>query len=87
MSVTCPDCGATGRHVCPRVGMEVVPPAAKPYTCEKCGKEFEQEDGWTDADALEEMRDNFGDLDEDDKATICDDCYKAFMKWWKPQTN
>lgn len=57
------------------------------YTCQGCGGTFDKDPEWTSADVTEEMKTNFGAVDDDDKATICDDCYKAFMKWWKPQTN
>jgi rubredoxin len=50
----------------------------KTYQCEACHGIFEVE--WTDAEAQEEMRTNFGDIPEEKCAVICDDCYQLFMK-------
>ena len=61
-------------------------PAAT-FTCAKCGDVFDKDEDQTEEDKVAEMRRNVGEVDEADKITICDDCYNAFMKWWKPQTN
>lgn len=45
------------------------------YTCELCGGTFPSEPGWTEEDRLAEMRENFGDIPEEDRASVCDDCY------------
>jgi hypothetical protein len=38
------------------------------------------EKGWTDEEADQECSKNFGEIPENEKAVICDDCYKEFMK-------
>ncbi len=50
------------------------------YTCSLCKQTHESE--WTEAEALEEMKQNFGAaFKKDDCDVICDDCYKKFMEW------
>lgn len=49
------------------------------YTCERCKGVFEK--GWTDEEAAAEAQQLFGDLSEDDKAVLCEDCFQALMKW------
>ena len=48
------------------------------YKCECCGKIYEK--GWSDEEALEESLALWGELDEDNLAIVCDDCFKEFMK-------
>ena len=49
------------------------------YTCARCGNTYEYE--WTDEEALKEMRATYGDLPPEDRAVICDDCFKEFEEW------
>jgi hypothetical protein len=52
------------------------------YTCQHCKGVFES--GWSDDEALKEMKENFGpDLAKDDCVIVCDDCYNAIMGWAK----
>lgn len=46
------------------------------FTCDMCGETFPQADDWTEEDRVAEMKTNFGDLPEEDRASVCDDCYK-----------
>lgn len=43
------------------------------YTCSACGETHESE--WTEEEALAESKLLWGDLQPDDRAVICDDCY------------
>lgn len=52
------------------------------YTCDECGATHEK--GWTDAEATAEMVANFGELDADDIAVVCDDCYRKMVAWKDP---
>ena len=51
------------------------------YRCSACGETFENE--WSDEEARNECRDNFG-VDPEGlsggSTMVCDDCYKAIMK-------
>ena len=48
------------------------------YTCANCGKRFESE--WSDEEVRKEAEENgFGDLPDDEKAIVCDDCYNKIM--------
>ena len=47
------------------------------YRCANCGGVFEKT--WSDEDAIAEMKDNFGDLPESERAVVCDDCFHAIM--------
>jgi len=44
------------------------------YQCVNCGGIFLK--GWSDEKAKEEMLAMWGDLPEEEKAVICDDCFK-----------
>lgn len=44
------------------------------YKCAVCGEIYEK--GWSDEEAKEELKQNFGDYKEDDCAVVCDDCYQ-----------
>lgn len=44
------------------------------YKCEQCDSVFEF--AWTDGEAEAEKEDLFGDIPDEDCATICDDCFK-----------
>jgi len=50
------------------------------FRCEHCGCVFEKE--WTEESALAEYRKMFAKLPDalkEDKAVLCDDCYKKLM--------
>jgi hypothetical protein len=48
------------------------------YKCALCKKSFIS--NWTNEQALQEFKDVFGDLVENQKKVlICDDCYKAMI--------
>lgn len=56
----------------------------KTYICDCCGGEFEFLDPseWSNEDAVKEYEASFSDeARQDERATICDDCYKDIMKW------
>ena len=44
------------------------------YQCVACQGIFEK--GWSDEEAIAELKENFGDHDIDDCELVCDDCYK-----------
>lgn len=47
---------------------------ARCCTCARCGDTFPS--AWTEEEALAEMRSNFGDVPEDQRVVVCDDCYQ-----------
>lgn len=47
------------------------------YKCRMCGVVFEK--AWSDEEAAQELKDNFGNPSIDDCDIVCDDCYKNFM--------
>ena len=49
------------------------------FTCESCGETFTTES--TELEKVAEAERNFGRV-PDDPASLCDDCYKEFMKWF-----
>jgi len=49
------------------------------FTCENCGGTFPY--AWSDSDAMEEAKENFGDVPKDELSIVCDDCYKEIMAW------
>lgn len=51
------------------------------YTCQHCGGRFVSFRNPTAVE--EEMRENFGELPGEERATICDVCYKDLMAWAK----
>jgi hypothetical protein len=51
---------------------EVLPPTDE-YICDECGETFEK--GWSDEDAELERETLWGDLQREDAAIICDDCF------------
>jgi len=51
---------------------------SNPFKCDKCGEVFNST--WTDGNALEEMRSDFGDLSKEERAIVCDDCYKEIKE-------
>ncbi len=45
------------------------------YKCVICLEEFEA--GWTDKEAIAEMKENFGEsVSKEDCEVVCDDCFK-----------
>ncbi len=50
---------------------------ANEYQCEACLGVFEF--GWSEAEALAEANGNFPTLQPEDRAIICDTCYKKMM--------
>lgn len=58
--------------------------AGDTYVCENCGGTFESD--WGEDEALAETSQLFGFLPvEDDRAVICDDCFKQFRVWAEKQ--
>lgn len=56
------------------------------YTCERCHKTYEKyRVDWSEEHILAEMKKNWGDLPEEDRAVVCDLCYKECMEWYKKQ--
>lgn len=54
------------------------------YLCESCDSIFET--NWTDEEAMTEFHKEFPmdkNVAKEDLATICDDCYQNFMKWYR----
>lgn len=55
------------------------------YTCERCKKTYDTCES-NKVEAAEEYANNFPELsaeEKEDKAIICDDCYKEFMFWYQ----
>lgn len=51
------------------------------YRCEMCGDDCVAPEGWTEEEALVEMRNNFGqDTAKEDCKLVCDTCYQRAMK-------
>ncbi len=52
---------------------------SREFTCARCGFTFPK--GRTDAEAMAEAKENFGDdIDQRPLVVICDDCYQLFME-------
>ena len=49
-------------------------PERRIVTCAVCLDTFEP--GWTEEDALAEMRFNYGDVPPERRGTVCDDCWR-----------
>lgn len=48
------------------------------YTCSACRNEYEK--GWTDAEATEEVKTNFGEgFSKENCDVVCEDCYRKIM--------
>jgi DNA-directed RNA polymerase subunit RPC12/RpoP len=59
---------------------------AKSYTCANCKETFHT--GWSDAKAEKEYAEHFGYLPKairENRETLCDDCYRKFMKWMRAE--
>jgi hypothetical protein len=53
------------------------------YVCDACGKRYETDPDWTEADARREAKLRFGSAPPKDMhgwAVICDDCNKLMME-------
>jgi len=48
------------------------------YICDYCKGVFEF--GWSEEEAEEELKKNFGDIQKDECVLVCDDCYKELMR-------
>jgi len=56
------------------------------YTCDTCKGEFRTD--WPEARAEAEYQGHFGGLRKEireKRVTVCDDCYRRFMKWMRKQ--
>lgn len=50
------------------------------FACEGCGQKYEKDENWSEEQALEEMRSQFGDVPEQDRAILCTSCYRRFLR-------
>ena len=50
------------------------------FTCELCEESFPKT-GWSDEEAVVEMKEEFGDIPEKDRSVLCDDCYEKVMSF------
>jgi len=48
------------------------------FTCEACGKTYLK--SWSDEEAKKEMKDIWGEIPPEERAIICDDCWKKRTK-------
>jgi hypothetical protein len=53
------------------------------YRCEGCGGVFKK--GWSDEEALAELKEVWGDIPVSECGVICDDCNQLFMAWMAQQ--
>ena len=51
------------------------------YQCACCKGIFRK--AVSDEEAMKELRENFGDVSQQDCGVLCDECYKEFMKWFE----
>src|SRR6266567_841058 len=51
------------------------------YTCAQCDQTFIK--GWSDGEAIAELKSSYPGFDIDDCKMICDDCYKQRPKSYK----
>jgi hypothetical protein len=47
------------------------------FRCALCGGEFRK--AWPEDEALEEQREVFGEVPDEERAVVCDDCYRRVM--------
>lgn len=52
------------------------------YKCDSCKGVFEK--AWSDEEALAEMERDFPSLPEEERAVVCDDCYKKITNYYSP---
>ena len=48
------------------------------YQCSACGGVFQK--GRSDEEAEQESREIWGEIPQEDKTIICDDCFKSYLK-------
>lgn len=53
----------------------------KKFTCEGCGGTFL--DPTTEETKMKEFREHFPNCPHEDRASLCEDCYKVFMEWFR----
>jgi hypothetical protein len=46
------------------------------FRCDGCQRVLQKD--WTDEDALEEMKENYGNTDTSETVVLCDDCMAIF---------
>ena len=46
-----------------------------------CKGEFEKT--WSDEEALQEMKENFGNVSEEEREIVCDNCFNKLLLWVK----
>ena len=64
-----------------RVGAQMT--NIREFICENCGETFYSER--SDEEAEAEAQFLFGELSEEDKAILCDDCFQKLMAWLKKE--
>ena len=53
------------------------------HRCDRCGTLMLEEEDWSNEEAEAESEKLFGPLKPDEeRATLCEDCYAAFKKWY-----
>ena len=55
----------------------------KQYKCENCNNVYKS--GWTEEERDKEARELWGDLQEEEKMIVCDDCFKLLMAFVSKQ--
>lgn len=55
------------------------------FTCDLCHETHDIEKDWTEEDKLKEMEENFGNLPEEERSVVCDDCYKKMIEAIPPK--
>lgn len=49
------------------------------FECEHCHRTFTKV--WTDEQALDDATKVFGEIEESERAIVCEDCYERIMAW------
>ena len=49
------------------------------FTCAKCNETFAK--GWSDKEAMEELKDAPHNIPADELSVLCDDCFDEFQQW------
>jgi DNA-directed RNA polymerase subunit RPC12/RpoP len=60
-------------------GMSATPKSGQSYICESCGETYVSD--WTDSEADTEALEKWGPLAAEDRAVVCDDCFREFIAW------
>lgn len=55
-------------------------PVSEEFRCAKCGETFSK--AWSEEEARAEEAALFG-ANDPDAAVLCDDCYRAFLRWFR----